>query len=175
EYTIFPGFNCRMNEMIGAVLKVQLKKRDGLIEKMKGYSKRIREAIGEIPGVTMRRLNDPEGEIGICVMFFLESLKKVQEISTALRAEGIDPGTTEDSNVPDWHIYKYWDHILNRQGNNDSGFPFTLSDRTYSKDMCPKTIDFLERCIHIDVNSLMTDNDVDEIIEGLQKILTQLL
>jgi len=77
--------------------------------------------------------------------------------------------------IPDWHIYTNWRHILNRRGNNDVGFPFTLSDRTYSADMCPKTLDYLRRVIHLDINPLWTEKDMQEVITGLNKVLSVLL
>lgn len=175
QYPEFPGYNFRMSELCGALLLVQLEKRAELIGKMKEHSSRIIEALSKYDGVTLRRMNDPEGDVGICVMFNVESREKALEISKALRAEGIGAGTMGSKEIPDWHIYNHWHHILNRKGNNDSGFPFTLSDRTYSPDMCPKTLDLLRRTIHLDVSPMLTPKDVDEIIEGFDKVLTALL
>ena len=174
-YPKFPGYNFRMNEITAAILLVQLEKREELLRRMRCYSKKIQDAIREIPGVKLRRLNDPLGDTGVCVMFNVESRKKAVEVAGALRAEGVAAGTMGDKDVPDWHIYNHWDHILNRRGNNDSGFPFTLSDRTYSKDMCPKTLDLLQRVIHLDVNPRDSEDDNNATIEGLRKVLTQLL
>ena len=175
EYPSFPGMNCRMNELIGAIMLVQLEKRQRILDAMKNYSTQIYNAIKDISGVHVRRSNDPEGDIGVCVMFMLPTREKALEISGALKAEGINAGTLGSNDVPDWHIYTHWNHILNRQGNNDVGFPFTLSDRTYNKDMCPNTIDMLNRVILINVSPQLIQQDVEEIIEGLRKVLWQLL
>ena len=59
-------------------------------------------------------------------------------------------------------------------GNNDTGYPFTLSERRYDREMCPKTLDLLERMIHVEICQLLTGEDMDEIIAGLQKVLRQL-
>lgn len=175
QYPTFPGLNFRMNELTGAVMLVQLEKREAILKTMRSYSRQIKESIDNIPGIKLRRMNDPEGDVGVCVMFTAATREKAIEISNALRAEGIKAGTMGSKDVPDWHIYTNWDHILNRRGNNDVGFPFTLSDRTYSKDMCPKTLDLLGRVIHMDVSPLLSQQDIDETIEGLQKVLGQLL
>lgn len=175
EYPTFPGLNCRMNELTGAIMLVQLERRDAMLEVMRNYSRQIRDSIKDIPGVQLRRPNDPYGDVGICIMFTVPSREKAIEISKALQAEGIRAGTMGSRDVPDWHIYSHWDHILNRKGNNDVGFPFTLSERSYSKDMCPKTLDILRRVIHMDISPLLSQQDVDESIEGLEKVLGQLL
>lgn len=175
EYPDFPGYNFRMSELTGSIMLVQLEKRRELLEKMKDYAKQIRNAIKEFPGVQLRRLNDEEGNSGICVMFTTESREKSVELAEALQAEGVDAGIFGKKGIPDWHIYSYWKHILNKQGNNDSGFPFTLTDREYSEDMCPRTLDLINRVIHMHVNPMFTQEDVDQIIEGLQKVLSQLV
>lgn len=175
QYPEFPGLNCRMSELTGAVMLVQLEKREALLSIMKNYSRQIKAALEAIPGVQLRRPNDPEGDIGICVMFTVKDREKALAVSQALQAEGIRAGTMGSKDVPDWHIFTHWNHILNRQGNNDSGFPFTLSDRTYSRDMCPRSMELLRRVVHMDVSPLLSQQDVDETIEGLQKVLHQLL
>lgn len=175
QYPAFPGFNCRMNELTGAIMLVQLDKRQALLEAMRNYSRQIENSIENISDVSLRRLNDPEGDIGICVMFTVPTRDKALKISEALKAEGIQAGTMGSKDVPDWHGYTHWDHILNKRGNNDAGFPFTLTDRTYSREMCPKTTDLLGRVIHMDVSPMLTQQDADEIIEGIRKVLGQLL
>ena len=169
----FSGFNMRMTEIQGALGHVQLGKRDMLIEKMRANKKRVKDAVSKYD-VAFRRIPD-EGEIAICLMFFLPDTEKTALIAEALDAEGLDAGTMGQPDIPDWHIYINWKHILNRRGNNDTGFPFTLSDRTYSADMCPKTLDYLRRTIHLDINPLWTEKDVEEVIAGLDKVLSVLL
>jgi len=169
----FSGFNMRMTEMQGALASVQLSKLDALVVKMREHKKRIKEAVSKY-NVVFRRIAD-DGEIAVCLMFFLPDVETTTLIADALQAEGVGAGTMGQPNIPDWHIYCHWKHILNRRGNNDSGFPFTLSDRTYSEDMCPKTLDFLRRAIHLDINPLWEDQDVDEVILGLEKVLSVLI
>lgn len=175
QYPTFPGFNFRMNELTGAIMLVQLEKRRFLLETMKNYSSQIYNVLKDFPSVNIRRSNDPEGDVGLCVMFTVQARDKALAVSKALNAEGIRAGTMGSKDVPDWHLYTHWNHILNRQGNNDVGYPFTLSDRKYSKDMCPKTCDLLGRVIHMDVSPQLSQQDVEETIEGLQKVLWQLL
>ena len=169
----FPGFNMRMTEIQGALAHVQLGKLDGIIGKMRANKKRVEDAVSKYD-VKLRRIAD-EGEIAVCLMFFLPDIDTAGRISEALEAEGLDAGTMGQPEIPDWHIYVNWRHILGRRGNNDTGFPFTLSDRTYSADMCPKTLDYLRRVIHLDINPLWTERDICEVITGLNKVLSVML
>jgi dTDP-4-amino-4,6-dideoxygalactose transaminase len=168
----FPGYNFRMPEIIAALMLVQLERRQGLLDKMKNYSSKIRSVLSRYPGISLRRLHDPEGSTGICCMFTTADPKTAKEIALALDAEGIEAAAMGHRDVPDWHVYKNWKHVLNRQGNNDTGFPFTLSDRTYSEDMCPRTLDLLSRLVHLNISPAYTPEDIDEIITGLDKVLS---
>lgn len=174
DYSIFPGYNCRMSEITGAILSVQLQKLNLLLSTMKRHASAIRQAISSIPGVTLRRLNDDNGNAGICVMFTLANREKTQWVAQALKAEGLLAGTMGSKEVPNWHIYSHWKHLLAKRGNNDSGFPFSLTTREYNEDMCPETTDLLLRVIHMEISPLLTDSDVEEIITGLNKVLYRL-
>ena len=154
---------------------VQLEKRTAIIRNMRNTVLKIHDVVHSFPGIELRKPNDVDGDVGISVIFMAENRDKAVEIAKALKAEGLDAGTMGDHNVPDWHVYMHWDHILNRQGNNDSGYPFTLSDRKYSRDMCPRTVDLLQRVVHMHISPRFNDDDVQEILEGLRKVLGILL
>jgi 8-amino-3,8-dideoxy-alpha-D-manno-octulosonate transaminase len=167
----FPGFNCRMSEISGALLLVQLGRRGGMIERMRAAVAEIGSTVGRFPNVMPRRMNDKNGDIGICYMFTARDRETAVDIARALRAEGVDAGTMGGHEVPDWHIYFHWDHILARRGNNDSGFPFSLSGVEYSPDMCPRTADLLRRVVHLGVSPLYSGEDIAEISFALEKVL----
>lgn len=174
QYPVYPGFNMRMNELTGAIMLVQMEKGEIMLDAMKRYSVQIKETLRDIPGIQLRRDNDAEGDNGICVMFIAPSRERALAISAALKAEGIHAGTMGGADVADWHIYCNWRHILARRGNNDSGFPFSLSDRLYTADMCPKSLDLLRRVMHISISPFYSQEDIDDIIVGLQKVLLQI-
>ena len=177
EFPSYPGYNFRMNEITGALMLTQLGRLDKLSAEMRGYSKQVRDSISafEGKGVTLRKMNAPDGDCGICVMFMADTIEKAETLARALCAEGLQADTMGAKGVPDWHIYSFWSSILSKRGNNEVGFPFTLSDRTYSEDMCPKTTEYLRRVIHLDINPMWEQKDVDEVILGLNKVLGALL
>ena len=176
-FPAFPGYNCRMTEIAGALMLVQLDRLDGIVSTMRNYATQVRDTISafEGKGVELRKMNSPDGDIGVCVMFMADTVEMSEKISEALSAEGIDSSTMGSPGVPDWHIYSFWDHIINRRGNNDVGYPFTLSDRTYSSDMCPRTTDYLRRVVHLDISPMLEQEDVDGIVSGINKVLSALL
>src|SRR5450756_1244984 len=59
-----PGLNYRMNEFTGGVLLAQLRKLDTIIADVRRNAGRVYDGIRDLPGVRLRRLPDPEGELG---------------------------------------------------------------------------------------------------------------
>ncbi|MFP4384920.1 MAG: DegT/DnrJ/EryC1/StrS family aminotransferase [Spirochaetia bacterium] len=175
EGELFVGDNYRMGELAGAVMLAQLDKLDGILEKMRRNQKRIIQGIKDAPGVKVRPVHDPDGDVGICLMFYLESKDKVQSFTEALQAEGIDASGIYNNGIPDWHIYAHWDHIIQKKTPTPDGEPWTSQhhqgpDVEYSRDMCPKTLELLSRIVHVDIPPQMTIEDCDMIAEGINKV-----
>ncbi len=177
EGELFPGVNYRMNEISGAILRVQLGRLDGLIARMKQHKSRIKNAIKDINGIEFRRLNDPEWDTGIVLIFFLPDNKTTGKFTEALQAEGIAASSMHDASVPDWHVYNHWDMILNKWTATQEGCPYTCpyylnkgGNVQYSKDMNPNTLGILQRSVHIDIPPQMSNDDCDMISEGIVKV-----
>jgi hypothetical protein len=80
-----------------------------------------------------------------------------------------------NAGIPDWHIYAHWKHVLEKQTPTPEGCPWTCPYHTgdpveYSVDMCPKTLEYLSRVIHLDIPALMTVEDCDMVAKGIQKV-----
>ncbi len=174
---LFPGVNYRMNEISGAILRVQLERLDSLLSKMRLNKARIKNAISGIDGITFRRLNDPDGDTGIVLIFFLPDPEKTGKFAEALKAEGIAASSMHNKSVPDWHVYSHWDMIINKWTATQEGCPYTCpyylnkgGNVQYSSDMNPNTINLLQRSVHIDIPPQMTADDCDMISEGILKV-----
>jgi len=172
---LFPGVNFRMPELIGAVLRVQLKRLDGLIERMRENKKRIKNAISDIKGIKFRRLNDPEGDTAIALFFSLPTVELTKKFAKALKAEGISANSVYDKGIPDWHVYSYWAMIINKWTATSEGCPYTCPyykgpEPEYSADMLPKTSDLLSKSIQIDIPPQLTEEECSMIAEGVQKV-----
>jgi len=178
------GLNFRMNEISSAILIEQLHKLDKVLDRMQRNKEKIKKGISDIDGIEFREVPDPKGDTGICLMFFLPTAAKAQQIARALRAENIDgPGYgTHVAYVPgkpDWHVYTYWYPLLQKRTLTKEGCPFTCpyykGKIEYGDDMCQNTLDLLSKTVHMDVSPLLTQEDVDSIIEGIHKVAQEVL
>jgi 8-amino-3,8-dideoxy-alpha-D-manno-octulosonate transaminase len=175
EGELFCGVNFRMSELTGAVMLAQLDRLDGLLERMRSNQKRIVAGIEGTPGIRVRPVNDPDGDVGICLMFYLDKADKVEEFARALKAEGVDSAGVFNSGIPDWHIYAHWKHIIQKMTPTDIQCPWTCPYHKgepveYSEDMNPKTLEYLGRVMHLDIPSQMTDEDCDMIAHAIRKV-----
>jgi 8-amino-3,8-dideoxy-alpha-D-manno-octulosonate transaminase len=179
---LFPGVNYRMGEICGALGLVQLDRLEGLLQTMRARKARIRAAIAETArakGVSFRRLNDPAGEAAIALILYMPTADKAREVARALTAENVNAGSMFNEGVPDWHVAFHWKHIINQAMPTERGCPFRCplydGEPNYSEDMAPKTLDLLARSVHINVSPLLTEEDADQIAEGIVKVLRALL
>ncbi len=179
EGEVFPGVNFRMSELTGAVALAQVRKLDGLLARMRANKKRIKDQISDLPGLTFRRLNDPEGDTAITLVMFMPDSSITARFSEALQAEGIGAECIFDKGIPDWHVYAHWKHIIEKVSATSEGCPYTCpfygKEVEYSQDMCPNTLAYLSRSIQIDIPPQMTDDDCDMIAKGVRKVAGAML
>jgi dTDP-4-amino-4,6-dideoxygalactose transaminase len=155
----FAGWNFRASEIQGAIARVQLRRLDGLLERMRANQRTLAARVAELPGLTLRRANDADGDAGIALIAFAETAALAAEAVEALRAEGVEAMRIYDPAVPDLHIYPYWAPVL-----------AALAQRGAPAPDCPRTLGLLERTIHLDLSPLCDERDLDEIGLALEKV-----
>jgi dTDP-4-amino-4,6-dideoxygalactose transaminase len=174
------GRGCRLDEMRGAVLRVQLKKLPSIIAHMRQSKYRIRRSLEEFPQVRPRRIVDPDGDTGAFLILTLENVDEAMRINQALRAEGIATSSQGVNNVvmTDWglHIYSNIVSLVNKTSIDGKGFPWSLAENresrpSYAKGTCPVADSLFERSILLAIPSCLTATDEDQIIHAFRKVL----
>jgi dTDP-4-amino-4,6-dideoxygalactose transaminase len=160
----FPGFNFRASELTGAMARVQLARLEGLLARMRANHARLVTQVEGLPGLTVRRPNDDGGDAGIALIAFAEDAERARDSVAALNAEGVLAMRIYDPETPDLHVYPFWAPVLEA---------IEASGRTAPD--CPRTLDLLERSIHIDVSPLCDEQDLDEIAFAFEKVAKQVL
>jgi 8-amino-3,8-dideoxy-alpha-D-manno-octulosonate transaminase len=177
---ILPGINFRMSELQGAVALVQLGRLDDLLQDMRQRKAEIKEGIADVArqrGVQFRRSNDPEGDTGISLIFFVPTPERATFIAEALEAEGVDTFVLYRPDEVDYHIYAHWSPILGQRTWSANGGPWRWHEGKveYTTDMCPRTLDLLGRAVHLDFSPDLSDQNAAEIVEAVNKVLTAAL
>jgi hypothetical protein len=69
-----------------------------------------------------------------------------------------------DPHVHDLHIYPYWAPVLAQLDAAGADAPD-----------CPRTLDLLERSIHVDLSPLLDEQDIDELALAFEKVARGIL
>jgi dTDP-4-amino-4,6-dideoxygalactose transaminase len=179
EEEVLWGINFRMPELLAAVMLVQLKRLDSLLEAMRARKVMLRSGIEEVArrkGVMLHPSNDPEGDAAVALVFFMDNAESAGRVAGALRAENIGASVLYHPHRSDYHIYPHWTPIMEQRTWTPAGGPWRWAQREihYRRDECPRSLDLLGRAVHLNVNPLSTNEDIEETVEGLNRVLNQL-
>jgi len=172
---LFCGENYRMSQVHAAMGLVQLKKLDNYLSSLRRNKKILMENLNNLKGLKLAPINDIDGDCATDLILLTESGERAKEISQKLREEKIPAGGIYDKNIRDWHIYRYWEHIIEKKTPTEEKCPYTcpyykgkLPD--YSPDMCPKTLDILSRVITIGISENWNEEEIKEIANKIKGI-----
>ncbi|MEO6848613.1 MAG: aminotransferase class I/II-fold pyridoxal phosphate-dependent enzyme [Chthoniobacterales bacterium] len=170
----FPGENYRQSELHGAVALEQLKKRDRILERTRVNKKQLRAACAEIPGAMVEISHDLEGDCGLSLAFFMADADAAQKISETLQAEGVPCGTRFSRQIPDRHIFFHWDYLMEKRSPHLNGYPWNMPgdepEIEYTRDMCPQTVNWMERAVILPIGHLMSEEYVAQICAAIRKV-----
>jgi dTDP-4-amino-4,6-dideoxygalactose transaminase len=179
ESDILPGVNFRMTELQGAVMLAQLRKLDALLADMRYRKAMLKAALADVAarkGLAFRKENDAEGDAAICLVFYLPDAGRAGKVAEALNAEGVGSAVMYHPDRSDYHVYPHWTPIMQQRTWTPQGGPWRWHDGPveYTRDMCPRTLALLARAVHVDVSPDLSNENVEEMAEGLNKVLNAL-
>ena len=170
------GINFRMPELLAAVMLVQLRRLEGLLEAMRQRKQMLVEGMAaavKAKGVRFQQSHDPNGDASVALIFFMESPEQARQTAAALDAENIPAGVIYKPESIDYHIYAHWTPIVEQRTWTPDGGPWCWAHRkvNYTPEECPRSLNLLSRAVHIDVNPLLSSSDIEETVEGINKVL----
>lgn len=170
----FTGGCYRTNEVSAAIMRVQLSKLDSLLQHTRKLKKLLISSLNTPLHYKIQHVDDPEGDCGISFAMIVKSQEAAKTFTLELQKEGLIIGSAYNQGFPDRHIYKYWDAILSKKGatklNYPWGDPSYKGNVQYSEDMCPNTLDILSRCLRLGIHMKMTEQNILEIAEAINKV-----
>jgi dTDP-4-amino-4,6-dideoxygalactose transaminase len=164
----FAGNGARASELMGAMLNVQLDRIDGMIAAMRAEKQAILAGVAHLGNLGLRPtpMNSPDHDCATQVMFTLPSAEAANEFVKTV--PGVIAGKTGR------HTYTEWDQVLMGAGAAHPLMnPFTMPAnaecrRTYSRDMCARSIEILNRTVMVPTDPRHTEQDVADIIHNIR-------
>ncbi|QNK59536.1 DegT/DnrJ/EryC1/StrS aminotransferase family protein [Paenibacillus sp. PAMC21692] len=178
ETVPFAGENYRLSELNAALALAQSQRIDSLVSRLQKVKSNIVDGIKDIAQIQLQRIPDPQGDLSYSLVFYLDTLEQSEQFSKLLVKEGIPNGTINNNGFADRHIFKNWKYVMEKQGASENDTPWNCQSYKgnvqYSQDMCPQTIDWLNRAIAINLHQNMTDEDCNDVIEAIRKVAATL-
>jgi dTDP-4-amino-4,6-dideoxygalactose transaminase len=169
ETPLFLGLQFRANEIMGAILRVQLKRLEGILSDLRRIKKTFMEELSGANGIRFAKSNDLQGDCGVVVPFQFETEKDARSFATS---EGVGGWLPIDTGR---HVYSNWEPILEKMvGPHPALNPFNLPQNkglrmTYTRDMCPKTLDVLSRNVFVSLHPDWSDEEIEKRIGACRK------
>jgi dTDP-4-amino-4,6-dideoxygalactose transaminase len=163
-----------MGELAGAVANVQLRKLPQVVAHMKASKQRIKDTLGEIKGVYIRKLNDPDGDTGPFLILTFDNESQAVRITQHLTQNGIE--NTFHLSEYGLHIYYNIRSLVEKIPLSPAGNPWSLPQNTesifeYSKGTCPASDDLFERSVIITIPSRLTVEQEDQMVKIIRNAI----
>jgi dTDP-4-amino-4,6-dideoxygalactose transaminase len=163
----FAGNGARASELMGAMLNVQLDRLDGMIAAMRAEKRQVLDGTRHLGNLGLRQtpMNSPDDDCATQVMFALPSAEAAKRFAEL--APGVVIGRTGR------HNYTEWDQVLMGAGAGHPAMnPFTMPPnaecrKTYSKDMCSKSLEILDRTVMVATHPDHTEVEIADIVHNI--------
>jgi len=164
----FAGNGARASEFMGAVLNVQLDRIDGIIEAMRRERDTVLAGIQELKSLGLRAapLNSREFDCATNVFLTLPTSEAADVFVKTFPS--VIAGKTGR------HTYTEWDQVLMGMGAAHPLMnPYTMPAnaecrKNYSKDMCARSLQILNRTVLVPTHPLHTKQEIEDIIHNIK-------
>ncbi|MBI2194409.1 MAG: DegT/DnrJ/EryC1/StrS family aminotransferase [Planctomycetes bacterium] len=171
-FTPFVSNGARASEIEGAMMNVQLDRVPGLLRATRAQKKRILRETART-GLQASPCHSLDHECGTHVLYLLPTEKQAQDFATQVGC-GIAGRTGR-------HVYTEWDPIFALQGaHHEAMNPFRFPEnrgcrRKYTRDMCARSLDILNRTVMIGTHPDRTREEVTTRIQKIQEAASRVL
>lgn len=164
---IFVAQQYRANEIMGAMMRIQLRRLEGILSDLRHARKRLESSIDNSL-IKTAPSNDPDGDCGVALTLQFDDPKAARAFASNFGGGylGIDHGK---------HIFSEWTPITEKLVNhrpdmNPFNFPQNQGLRAdYSDDVCSRTLDILRRTYFVPINPEWNNSEIDEVSGRIQK------
>jgi dTDP-4-amino-4,6-dideoxygalactose transaminase len=176
---MFSGLNLRGNEILAAIMRVQVSRINGIVDDLMKNHKAVSEKTADVPGLRPIRYNGSEGvgtrtgtgatlgyrfEIEEEARSFFQGFKDNLSTVNGGGFLPIDSGR---------HVYSNWEGIMKKRvWHTDAMNPFNHpanaeSNTEYTPDMLPKTLEVLKTTVFLNVSPDWNEAQVEEVAAAI--------
>ena len=165
----YAGTNYRINELLSAVLRVQLSRLEGILSSLRREKRLI---IGDLSGIerfSFAPSHDVDGDCGTTVPLQFETDAEARAFVETMVERGYAVESPINSN---YHVYVNWTPLLEKRGaHHPNRDPFNLCGYRvdYPKDACPKTLGHLARTVYFTTEVGRPEGELMKLIQAARE------
>mgnify|MGYP001812648027 CR=1 FL=1 len=170
ETPVFAGWNFRINEILSAILNIQLNRLEGILTTLRSEKQVLMDALKNEPAFTLNPINDPQGDCATTLSLLFDTPEKTTQFLAALEELGVEDASTPIDS--DLHVYSNWTPVLKRKGAHHPGRDaYQLAEHpvNYASDMCAKSLDILARTAFIPTRIDRSPAALEDLIDHIHK------
>jgi dTDP-4-amino-4,6-dideoxygalactose transaminase len=151
---VFTGWCFRASEIQGAILRVQLRKIEGLLAKTRAQKRKLLALVESHPKLRAVKSNDLAGDCSTVLGLRFRNEEAARGYVARLETEGESAWLPIDSGR---HVYSNWEAIMQRRGSYAPGLdafrhPANRGSKArFEPGMCPNTTEILSRTVFLNV------------------------
>lgn len=163
---VFLGQQFRASEVMGAILRGQLRRLDGILGDLRRNANRLRAGLAGTGGLTLAPTNDAAGDCGVCVALTFATPELAQRFKSAPGVGGFCPIDTGR------HVFVNWEPlrrkaVYHHPRLNPFLFPENQGLRAeYGDDVCARTLDICRRTVILPVGVDWRPDEIDARIDA---------
>jgi len=167
------GFNYRISELHAAVGLAQMRKIEAIRSANRANKAVLRDRVSDLPGLSFRRIPDPEGDSGTFLNLLLPDREVAERAVESLRAADVPGINYWYTNM--YHFINQWDHVKNL----DSAAPLAIHSLGAPQDYLalelPRSQDVVGRLISVGIGCSWESGRTERIGDDLRAALARVL
>ena len=167
---VFAGWNFRINEILSAILRVQLTRLEGILSNLRREKNIIKNELDGRKDFVFNPVNDVNGDCATTAAMLFPSAKDMRKFLHTLKTNGIEANSPIDSGL---HVYTNWTPIMEKCGAHHparDAYKTSNVEINYTPDMCKKTLSILERTAYLLTSVNRPENELRTLIDKIKRI-----
>ena len=172
----FIGYNYRISELHAAVGLAQIRKLDTFLAIQKKNQGLLKDILSQVPGITFRKVPDPQGDSCSFLSWFLPTAKLTEAVVEEMKAQGILAGNFYWFKN-NWHYISKWDHLKNADTLQGVTHDVHLALKEYATKSFPASDDVMGRCVSTAISLVWTEEQIKEkgemMVNAIKKVMAR--
>jgi len=157
----YPIFSFRMDEIRAALACAEMERLPNRLEILRAHYDYVVDSISEIDRIAIRKPIRPGSNLGDSLIFRMGSGDQAVQVAAALKREGVDARALGAFNDPNVRCFWNW------------RFVFKGMTPAESRELLPKTTQYLAQSVDIPMSPTLTRADCDDLIQAIRKVMNR--